>query len=761
LVLDESHIARPSIGYPSDPTLDRRRLASSARHWLVFGAGSGILRASKFEGTPGSVTSLFNVPQSNTEVVIRRSNITDLTFSSHSVVAIVNTRRTITGGIACVSDRCVSADLESHDACCSQLEMCADGLTPVVRGDCGTQPTGQRYECCMTAGMPIVPMIRPLGCSLSIAGEQLCDPRAKCTDAPNGGLQCSCEQNGFRTKQGHAPDGQFCEQDTVVRMDFTANASIIRLAKPGSSAPIRISALSEGERTLGVRYFVQLTHRRLGSVLSSHLSSGPQASAIEWHGVRLSWLSVGPSAFALTPGGNAFKKELAFTVALDCGSLRAGGDADASTCVSDGDEIDALLSMVSDSAPAQSVKLTVQAEATPSCKNSRVTFEAANETGTYVHLFGFDPSEITLGTMRYVVVLYPADADGLPIWRSSLSSQMSLLWRDTPVPFQMDSAANKFSAEIPLSIRNVPGSYPLVVQLNRGLSACQVFRGVVRVANVSASGAKVSVSGTSDATDSTIQTIVEISNGISPVSLGVGIVGAAVLSCMGTVLALYCCRRVGAFGAGGLLSGQHSNKGTNRVQPAKLSALQAGQGEGEPQSEGPHIVIDQRSGMHITAHSTLSKDTDFLKGTAADSCARALEARKLSEEGNGADRDTAVAVGSPYLQASAHSVDLDNVLLSGLPMESPESRPESRHLNPLTGTESPESTHGGLPLLQPTAGNPYDFSAIPLDASTLSSNNDDSDSVSSPGSGNFAARTFSSAADRYLAPKPSRPQPPA
>jgi hypothetical protein len=528
-------------------------------------------------------------------------------------------------------------------------------------------------------------------------------------------------------------------------------------------------------------------------VLSSYISTGLPAEAIEWHGVHLSWLSVGPSAFYLSPGGNALAAEFSFTVALDCGHLllaTTGTDftTGAATCVADGDEIDAVVSVVSASAPAPSVTVTVQAEATPSCSNSRVAFEMTNATGTYSHRYGLDPSEIMVTTNRYVVVLHPADVNGLPIRRSTVRSQMSVVWDGTPIPLKFD--ASTFSAEIPLTLRSAPGSYKLVVRLNRGLAVqraspspvlvpCELLQAVVRVADVPNSSSTFEAS--SNGTAATISLRIIGADGISPISLAFGVVGAAILSCTGTVLALFCCRRAGLGNAvGALTSGHH--KHTARVQPAQWSEPQAGKGEGaaegaadgaspdsvdsrastEPKTEGdaqddgPHIVIDhcahstqgthvtQRLGLHITAQSDLSKETDYLRGYAADSCARALQAQ--------IDQDAATrAIMSspppppppPHPHPTAHAVDLDNVMLSGLPgIESPESRPVM-----------------SLPPLEPMGGNPYDFSAIPLDGSQLSSNYDDSHSDSSPGSGRFAART---PADRYLAKEPSsRRQPPA
>jgi hypothetical protein len=49
-------------------------------------------------------------------------------------------------------------------------------------------------------------------CGARIAGETVCDPRARCEPARSGGVECACEGNGLFVKRGVRPDGHACEQ---------------------------------------------------------------------------------------------------------------------------------------------------------------------------------------------------------------------------------------------------------------------------------------------------------------------------------------------------------------------------------------------------------------------------------------------------------------------------------------------------------------------------------------------------------------------
>jgi hypothetical protein len=66
-------------------------------------------------------------------------------------------------------------------------------------------------------------VMRPPKCSDKVAGEKVCDPRARCENRPGGGVQCTCigvdgETTGLRNRPGEVPDGHECEQVNRIEM---------------------------------------------------------------------------------------------------------------------------------------------------------------------------------------------------------------------------------------------------------------------------------------------------------------------------------------------------------------------------------------------------------------------------------------------------------------------------------------------------------------------------------------------------------------
>ena len=91
-----------------------------------------------------------------------------------------------------------------------QLEnviISADGVHPPHR------PLGVVNSTFEPALENIVPTVPPPQCAVQVAGERMCDERARGEAVPSGGVQCSCAGAGLRYAPGLPEDGQRCQQD--------------------------------------------------------------------------------------------------------------------------------------------------------------------------------------------------------------------------------------------------------------------------------------------------------------------------------------------------------------------------------------------------------------------------------------------------------------------------------------------------------------------------------------------------------------------
>ena len=174
-----SSVQACSVEDGSGPPQPAAESQTSARCAIVAAGGSVALLFSTFSSelpsAPINELALLSVTNANVEVLIRGSAIRHLALRSVGRVAIVNT-----------------------------------SFVPPLNA---------------SALQTLQPDTNML-CGATVAGETVCDPRARCEAARSGGVECACAGTGLFVKSGTRPDGHECEQFRCNKGRYIADNSV-------------------------------------------------------------------------------------------------------------------------------------------------------------------------------------------------------------------------------------------------------------------------------------------------------------------------------------------------------------------------------------------------------------------------------------------------------------------------------------------------------------------------------------------------------
>jgi hypothetical protein len=316
-------------------------------------------------------------------------------------------------------------------------------------------------------------------CAAVLAGERLCDPRALCKGLTNGGVRCSCVGAGLRYKPSEPEDGRQCQQDASMRAVLESESVSIDVAKPGSLTNRTLTLIVEarGEAALNVTFNVTFTRQAAGSEFVTAASGSvcvnqPSLSAFGQH---VEWKQRPPTATWLTDldGGRlkyADTSRHEFTVRLAC----ARGEK---TCAVDGDVITTVVQLVVVGSLSSSlnseVRVVTRVQSLLSCRHTRAA----------VHI---EPNAETVPIAALIRVhLFANDVDDLPI--SFTRAEISLIFGAHTIPMQWSRGSNDYFAAVPVELTAQSGRYDLLVLANNAwnetgpVASCELLRRTIIV----------------------------------------------------------------------------------------------------------------------------------------------------------------------------------------------------------------------------------------------------------------------------------------
>jgi hypothetical protein len=170
-------------------------------------------------------------------------------------------------------------------------------------------------------------------CGAVVAGERVCDERARCDSIATGGVVCACVGAGLRYKAGVPEDGRRCEQDAKLSSVLESESVFVAVTKPGvQTGHLRLVSRAEGEGPFSAAFRVSMS--LIGSEPSQPVNSigvlSVEQRSIAAFGLHIDWVASPPPANWTTDlNGNAFKysetKPYEFRVRLcsECACLRS------------------------------------------------------------------------------------------------------------------------------------------------------------------------------------------------------------------------------------------------------------------------------------------------------------------------------------------------------------------------------------------------------------------------------------------------------
>ena len=371
------------------------------------------------------------------------------------------------------------------------------GVVPTVKA----QPIGIVNSTFTPALDPSVPTVQPTGgsdtCAAQLAGERLCDARAKCERSVTG-VVCSCVGgSGLRHKPGVPEDGRLCEQDSSLRAVLESESVAIDVQKPGilTNRTLTLIVEAHGEAVFDVVFDVTMTLiEASGLVIPSNESIRVDRPSMSAFGLHIEWKKLPPPAATWEPylDGSRLKyadtMRLEFTVELKC---HRGNQS----CAADGDVVSTVVQLTSlQDGRLKSKAVTVQTHviALASCNHSvAVVMQSGGslESATAV-------THSLLSNAAFVFVeLRVVDADDIPI-RVRTPNSVVLWGKGKGPPDQIvltkpaegGSRSNRLMAGIDSSLRRAPGLYRLQVVLRDAwtevlgaVDECVLLEQIVRV----------------------------------------------------------------------------------------------------------------------------------------------------------------------------------------------------------------------------------------------------------------------------------------
>jgi hypothetical protein len=315
-------------------------------------------------------------------------------------------------------------------------------------------------------------------CGVHLAGQWLCDPRAKCEGAPSGGVRCSCTDAGLDFRPGFAADGQKCMQQTSINLLTQTSHVIMSVKKPTFNAgAVLIVFSAAGETGFNASYSMSVARVRPSDAVPQ--LRGPNSTQRSWSSIdhqrmsldghHLIWKGTPPSADSAVDLGDvagkfSFTKAFTLSIELNCTT--------GEPCIEDGDVIHTFVTATSDSDGLVSeVKISSAVESLASCNNSVAVVMQSD--GSSEGESGVPVADLLATDVAFVFVdLRVVDADGIPIRVNQPKSVVSWGSGDGParqiVPtkaIERNSWSNRFTAVLEDSWRSSPGSYVLQVEL--------------------------------------------------------------------------------------------------------------------------------------------------------------------------------------------------------------------------------------------------------------------------------------------------------
>ena len=324
--------------------------------------------------------------------------------------------------------------------------------------------------------------VEPPHCSVIVAGERVCDPRAQCQTRTSGGIWCSCIGDGLRHKPGVVPDGQQCQQEARVDLHVQSKKLLLKVRKPGSlSERLAVIVNATGETKFSAQYSLGITHvsgsgnnrMMLGNASWQSLND----TLLSLHGFALRW-DKPPSEDAdvdldREAGSFAVSKIYRYQLRLDCGKTRP--------CLADGDSVETLMQIGTDSDSSSmrsEVLLITDVEALVSCDQSqawveRDIYDLPPQTPFRVHVTAVDVDGLAVNFTR-------ADIAFLLGKRNSSET--------VTLPVQWNSGSNEYVAVASGDLTNDDGEHELIVRVRQGWSEadarvmdCILLRRVITV----------------------------------------------------------------------------------------------------------------------------------------------------------------------------------------------------------------------------------------------------------------------------------------
>ena len=304
-------------------------------------------------------------------------------------------------------------------------------------------------------------VLRPPQCSEKVAGEKVCDPRARCESRPGGGVQCTCigdggETGGLRNRPGEYPDGRQCEQVDEVDLQLQSKTVVIKARKPGDyKEKLLLSLRAEGELKFNASFSLQLIHsapRRCGDCAWSMLADARSMATRQLQGLNgyfLTWPVPPANNSLIDLDGNAARYAVTRQFDLQV-RLDAADCGNATQCVADGDTIVAVMRIgapTDESRMRSEVRLVTEVEAYVSCERS-----SASIVGNI--------SRISVESSLRVRVL-AIDVNGVNVSWTRAAVRVS--FNNQTASEKWSPGSNEYVSEITDQLTRKPGRYELLV----------------------------------------------------------------------------------------------------------------------------------------------------------------------------------------------------------------------------------------------------------------------------------------------------------
>jgi hypothetical protein len=338
-----------------------------------------------------------------------------------------------------------------------------------------TPPLGGALQNAMTTRLSMPPLL----CAAQIAGERVCDQRARCDAVASGGVQCSCVDEGVRPKEGTSNNGRQCEQDMSIRGTLESDSVSVTIAKPGSlNRTLKLIVEARGEAGLNVTYHVTMTLRKAssGAVIAANASIRFDQPSISAFGLHLEWTQRPPAVTWNTDlDGSKLKfadtSRHEFAVRLSC-------DRDEQSCASDGDVITTAMQFTSPQDGRLRSEVTVQTrvEALVSCNTSAAFVTSAGLMLEGESIAAESPVEVR-------ILARDIDNSEVPFTRAAIE----LLWEDAShrgekVLLNAKSGTSEYTAMLGSTWTREPGRYTLSVRVVHSTGgSCEVLRRSIMV----------------------------------------------------------------------------------------------------------------------------------------------------------------------------------------------------------------------------------------------------------------------------------------